>query len=195
MIEKLIEGFLFIASFWSLASALLGLASGIVIGALPGLTATMAVAVLTPFTFFMDASIGIPFLLGVYKGAIYGGSIPAILINTPGTAAAAATAIDGSILARMGRGREALEMSLVSSVIADLLATLVLIFVAAPLAAIALKFGPPELTMLFAFSLTMVAAVSGDSLVKGLISAALPVPKKTHQGREGSALPKPFCLF
>jgi len=175
MLDRLLEGFLYIASFWSVASALLGLASGILIGALPGLTATMAVAVLTPFTFFMDASIGIPFLLGVYKGAIYGGSIPAILINTPGTAAAAATAIDGNALARKGEGRKALEMSLYSSVVADLLATLALIFVAAPLAAIALKFGPPEFTMLFAFALTMVAAVSGRSLLKGLISAALGV--------------------
>lgn len=172
MLERLLEGFLYIASVWSIGAALLGLAAGIVVGALPGLTATMAVAVLTPFTFFMEASIGISFLLGIYKGAIYGGSIPAILINTPGTAASAATAIDGSILAQKGHGRRALEMSLVASVIGDLLATLVLIFVAAPLAAIALKFGPPEFTMLFAFSLTMIAAVSGGKLTTGLISAA-----------------------
>lgn len=175
MLDRLVEGFFYIASVWSVAAALLGLAAGIVIGALPGLTATMAVAVLTPFTFFMDAAIGIPFLLGVYKGAIYGGSIPAILINTPGTAAAAATAIDGNALAQKGHGRRALEMSLVSSVFADLTATLVLIFVAAPLAAVALRFGPPEFTMLFAFSLTMIAAVSGSRLSKGLISAALGV--------------------
>lgn len=175
MLEKLYEGLIFVANFWSIGAALFGLASGIVIGALPGLTATMAVAVLTPFTFFMDAIVGIPFLLGVYKGAIYGGSIPAILINTPGTAAAAATAIDGNMLCRKGEGRRALEMSLYASVIADLLSTIVLIFVAAPLAAIALKFGPPELTVLFAFSLTMIAAVSGDSLLRGLISAAFGV--------------------
>jgi TctA family transporter len=77
MIEDLIKGFLFIASFASIASALSGLIAGIIVGALPGLTATMAVAVLSPFTFFMEPSIGIPFLLSVYKGAIYGGSIPA----------------------------------------------------------------------------------------------------------------------
>ena len=173
MLENLYQGLLFVASVESIAAALLGLAAGILIGALPGLTATMAVAVLTPFTFFMEAVVGIPFLLGVYKGAIYGGSIPAILINTPGTAAAAATALDGNALARKGQGRRALEMSLYASVIADLLATIVLIMVAGPLAAIAIKFGPPELAMLFAFSLTMIAAVSGNSLVKGLISAAL----------------------
>lgn len=173
MLEDLYQGLLFVADARSVGAALFGLAAGIMIGALPGLTATMAVAVLTPFTFFMDAVIGIPFLLGVYKGAIYGGSIPAILINTPGTAAAAATALDGNVLARMGEGRRALEMSLYASVIADLIATIVLIAVAGPLASIAIKFGPPELTMLFAFSLTMIAAVSGNSLIKGLISAAL----------------------
>jgi len=173
MLDLLIEGYYVIANPWSIGAALIGLAAGIVIGALPGMTATMAVAVLTPFTFFMEATIGIPFLLGTYKGAIYGGSIPAILLNTPGTAAAAATAIDGHALARQGQGRRALEMSLVASVVADLLATLALIFIAAPLAAIALKFGPPEFTLLFAFSMTMVAAVSGSSLTKGLISTAL----------------------
>jgi len=173
VIERLLEGFIHIVSVWSILSALLGVVSGIVVGALPGLTATMAVAILSPFTFLMDASIGIPFLLGVYKGAIYGGSIPAVLINTPGTAAAAATCLDGNALARKGEARRGLELSLFASVTADLLSTFVLIFVAAPLAAVALKFGPPEITMLFALSMTMVAAVSGDSLLKGLISAAL----------------------
>lgn len=172
MIDNLIQGFVHIISVWSVLSALAGVVAGIVVGALPGLTATMAVAILSPFTFFMDAAIGIPFLLGVYKGAIYGGSIPAILINTPGTAAAAATCIDGNALARQGQARRGLEMSLFASVIGDLLSTFVLIFVTAPLAAIALKFGPPEITMLFALSMTMVAAVSGNNILKGLLSAA-----------------------
>ncbi|MEO3427444.1 tripartite tricarboxylate transporter permease [Pelagibius sp. CAU 1746] len=173
MFDLILQGLELIANPVSIGAALAGLAAGILVGGLPGLTATMAVAVLAPFTFLMDATIGIPFLLGVYKGAIYGGSIPAIVINTPGTAAAAATAIDGHILAKRGQARRALEMSLYASVIGDMLATLVLIFVAAPLATIALKFSSPEFTMLFLFSLTMVAAVSGDSLVKGLISTAL----------------------
>ena len=166
MVENLITGFLSIASFMSIGGALFGLVAGIVVGALPGLTATMAVAVLSPFTFFMEPSIGISFLLSVYKGGIYGGSIPAIMINTPGTAAAAATAIDGNALARKGQPRRALEIALYSSVLADLLATFVLIFVAAPLASFALKFSSPEFTMLFLFSLTMISAVSGKSLPK-----------------------------
>lgn len=173
MVESLITGFLSFFSFYSICAVVVGLIGGIIAGSLPGLTATMAIAVLTPFTFFLDPSIGLPFLLAVYKGAIYGGSIPAIMINTPGTAAAAATAIDGNIMARRGEPRRALEISLYASVVADLLGTIVLIFVAAPLAAIALKFSSPEFTMLFAFSLTMIAAVSGKSLSKGLISAGL----------------------
>ncbi len=173
MWEMFVQGVQLVANPASIGAALAGLASGIVVGALPGLTATMAVAVLAPFTFFMEATVGIPFLLGVYKGAIYGGSIPAIIINTPGTAAAAATALDGYALARKGQARRALEMSLYASVVGDLLATMVLIFAAAPLAAVALKFSSPEFTMLYLFALTMVAAVSGRSLVKGLISASL----------------------
>ena len=173
MIENLLQGLAAMANVWSIGAALLGLVSGIVIGALPGLTATMTVAVLSPFTFFMAPLIGLPFLLGVYKGAIYSGSIPAILINTPGTAAAAATTLDGHVLAREGKARKALLVSLYSSVVGDMLATIVLIAVTAPLAAIAIMFTSPEFTILFLFALTMIAGVSGNSLTKGLIAAAL----------------------
>jgi len=173
--EALQHGLAVVADPFAVGAALVGLAAGMVVGALPGLTATMAVAVLAPFTFFMEATIGIPFLLGIYKGAIYGGSIPAITINTPGTAAAAATAIDGAALARAGAGRKALEMSLVASVVADALATLVLIFVAAPLASVAISFGSPDFTMLYVFALVMIAGVSGASPAKGAFAVSLGV--------------------
>ncbi len=173
MIENFLQGLAAMANIASISAALLGLIAGIVIGALPGLTATMTIAVLAPFTFFMPALTGLPFLLGVYKGAIYAGSIPAILINTPGTAAAAATTLDGHVLARKGQARKALLVSLYSSVIGDMLATIVLIAVTAPLAAIAIMFTSPEFTILFLFALTMVAGVSGHSLPKGLIAATL----------------------
>ena len=173
MLGDLVQGITSFFTLVSVTSALLGLIAGLVIGALPGLTATMTVAILTPFTFFMDVHIALPFLLGIYKGAIYGGSIPAILINTPGTNAAAATTLDGYPLARQGRARQALEMSLYGSVIGDLLATLVLIAVTAPLAAIAIRFSSPEFAILFVFSLTMIAGVSGRSFGKGLIAAII----------------------
>ena len=167
------QGLAMLASPWTFLALSAGLAGGILIGALPGLTATMAVAVLAPFTFFMEATIGIPFLLGIYKGAIYGGSIPAILVNTPGTAAAAATARDGYALTQQGKSRKALELSLYSSVVADLMATLVLIMVAIPLASIAIRFGSPEFALLYLIALTMIATVSGESFLKGLIAAGL----------------------
>lgn len=175
MLADLASGFSLILDPAVIVTALAGLLAGILVGGLPGLTATMAVAVLAPFTFMMDTLIGLPFLLGVYKGAIYAGSIPAILINTPGTAAAAATAADGNAMARSGRARQALQISLYASVIADLIATIVLIAVAAPLASIAIKVGSPEFTLLYAIALTMVAAVSGQDLLKGMIAAVLGV--------------------
>ncbi|MFK7837552.1 MAG: tripartite tricarboxylate transporter permease [Sulfitobacter sp.] len=175
MLADLASGFALLLDPAVILVAFVGLLAGIVVGGLPGLTATMAVAVLAPFTFMMDTLIGLPFLLGVYKGAIYAGSIPAILINTPGTAAAAATAADGHAMAQTGKGRQALEISLYASVIADFLATLVLIAVAAPLASVAIKVGSPEFTLLYAIALTMVAAVSGGDMLKGMFAATLGV--------------------
>ncbi len=173
MVENILSAFALLLDPIVFVAAIGGLVAGIMVGALPGLTATMAVAVLSPFTFFMDTMVGLPFLLGTYKGAIYGGSIPAILINTPGTAAAAATAADGNAMARAGKARLALQISLVASIIADLLATLVLIAVAAPLAAIAIRFGAPEFALLYVIALTLIAAVSGEDTIKGLIAATI----------------------
>jgi len=150
-----------------------GITTGIFIGAIPGLTATMSVALLVPLTFKMNPVAGLAMLIGVYKGGIYGGSITAILINTPGTPAAAATALDGYPLARQGKGLKALKMAIYASVIADVFSDIVLILVAAPLAMVALKLGPPELTTLLILALTIVGLVSGKSLLKGLLVASL----------------------
>jgi putative tricarboxylic transport membrane protein len=173
ILENLLSGFTVLFDVWILAAALSGLLIGVIVGAIPGLTATMTIATLVPFTFFLPPMISLGFLLGVYKGAVYGGSIPAILLNTPGTAAAAATSLDGHQLARKGFAKKALQMSLVGSVMGDLLATVVLIAVAAPLASIAIKFSSPEYTLLFLFSLTLIATVGGRSIPKGLCSALL----------------------
>ena len=173
MFDLLFAGFGLIMNPASLAAIALGLLAGIVVGALPGLSATMAVALLSPFTFFIAPEIGIPFLLGLFKAAIYAGSIPAITINTPGTAAAAATALDGHVLARSGKARKALEMSLYASIVADLLGTVVLIALAGWLASVALSFGPPEFAMLYLMALTTITSVSGTHAPKALLSAAL----------------------
>ena len=173
MLDTLLQGFALILNWASLAAIVVGLLAGIVVGALPGLSATMAMALVSPFTFFMPPEIGIPFLLSLFKSAIYAGSIPAITINTPGTAAAAATSLDGYVLARQGQARKALELSLVASVIADLGGTIVLILLAGWLASVALSFGPPEFALLYAMALLTITSVSGRHAAKALLSAAL----------------------
>ena len=102
-----------------------GLFLGMFVGALPGFTTLMAMAILLPFSFFLDPLFGIPFLIGVYKGGIYGGSIPAILVSMPGTGAAVATTFDGPALTKKGKGRKALEIALFASVAGDLTKTII----------------------------------------------------------------------
>jgi len=132
----------------------------------------MAVALTLPFTFTLSPVSGILLLLGVYKGGIYGGSITAILINAPGTPAASCTVLDGYPLARRGEARRALDIALYASCIADFMSNLALILCAGFLASLALAFGSPEVFTLILFSLTIIASVSGDQLLKGLGSAA-----------------------
>ncbi|RLA91229.1 MAG: C4-dicarboxylate ABC transporter permease [Deltaproteobacteria bacterium] len=172
MLEQFLVGISLMLTFKNIFFALLGITVGIIIGAIPGMTATMATALLVPLTFGMQPIPAIAMLLGVYKGGIYGGSISAILINTPGTPAASATVLDGYPMAQKGQAMKALKMALYASVMADSMSDIILILVAPPLAAIALRFGPPEVFSLVLFALTIIATVSGASLLKGLIAAA-----------------------
>ncbi|WP_133013500.1 tripartite tricarboxylate transporter permease [Marinomonas flavescens] len=151
----------------------IGVFLGVVIGAIPGLTTTMAVALALPFTFSMAPVSAILLLVGIYKGGMYGGSITAILIRTPGTPASACTLLDGYPMAQNGEAKKALKMSLYSSVIADFISNISLIFFAAYLAKIALNFGAPEFFWLICFSLTIIVSLSGSSVLKGFLAAAL----------------------
>ena len=173
MIDNFLLGFAIIWSWKSILCIICGSCFGLIMGTIPGLTATMACALLLPFTFDMEFVPAIMLLVGAYKGGIFGGSITAILLNTPGTPASAATTLDGFTMTKQGKGVKALKMAKYSSILGDIGSDIVLIAVAAPLASIALKFGPPEITMLILFSLTIIASVSGKSMIKGLISAAL----------------------
>ncbi len=146
-----------------------GLMLGMFVGALPGFTTVMAMAILLPLSFFLEPLIGIPFLLGVYKGGIYGGSIPAILVSMPGTGAAVATTFDGPALTKKGKARKALEMALFSSVFGDLSSDIVTIMFIGPIALIALKIGPPELAAILFLALIVIAATSSGVFVKGLL--------------------------
>ncbi|OOB78151.1 MAG: C4-dicarboxylate ABC transporter permease [Epulopiscium sp. Nele67-Bin002] len=147
----------------------LGVAGGICIGALPGLTATMGVALILPLTFGLDGSAGMLLLLGVYIGAIYGGSISAILLKTPGTPASAATAADGYAFSKRGEGGRALGIATVSSFCGGAVSCILLMLISPQLAKLALKFSAPEFFMLALFGLSIIASVSGKSLAKGIL--------------------------
>lgn len=146
---------------------------GIIMGCIPGLTVTLGIILFLPLTYQMSAVTSIVMLLSLYTGGMYGGSISAILINTPGTNSALATTLDGYPLARSGKARKALMCSLMSSVIGGVLAALVLLLAAPQVAKIALKFGAPEYFMLALFGMSVIAGVSGKSMMKGIISAMI----------------------
>jgi putative tricarboxylic transport membrane protein len=150
-----------------------GVGAGIVVGALPGLTATMAIALLVPFTFGMNVVHALVLLGGIYCGAIYGGSYSAILINTPGTPAAIATTFDGFSLARKGHAYRAIVVATIASVIGGLIGVFFLIFLSPPLARASLRFGPTEFFWLTVFGLTIIATISPKSTVKGLLGGAV----------------------
>ena len=172
-INNLSAGLALVANIESFLALAAGVTVGVIAGAIPGLSATMAVALTLPFTFAMQPITGILLLLGVYKGGIFGGSIPAILIKTPGTPASSATVLDGHPMAEKGLAGKALGMALYASCTADIISNLSLILFAGWLAAFALEFGPPEFCTLMVFSLTMIGGVSGNSLLRGTLAALM----------------------
>jgi putative tricarboxylic transport membrane protein len=166
------QGFLNAMGPMNLLFAAAGTAIGIVIGCLPGLSAAMGVALLLPMTFAMPAETGLIVLGAIYCGAIFGGSISAILIHTPGTPASAATAIEGYQLTLRGKAGKALAVACYSSFWGGLLSCISLYFFAPLLAQLAMKFGSPEYFWLSIFGLTIIAGVSSKSMLKGLMSGA-----------------------
>ncbi|MBT8416432.1 MAG: tripartite tricarboxylate transporter permease [Silicimonas sp.] len=169
MLEQLAEGALMALRADTLVMIAIGLFSGMLVGALPGFTTLMAMAILLPLSFFLDPLVGIPFLLGVYKGGIFGGSIPAILVSMPGTGAAVATSIDGYQLTKKGESRKALDMALYASVIGDTFSDIFTILMIFPIAILVMQFGPPELFAVLLMSLVIIVATSGSNPLKGLV--------------------------
>ena len=158
---------------YNLTLALGGVIAGIVIGALPGLTATMAVAVLVPFTFVMEPASALIALCAIYTGAIYGGAYAAVLLNTPGTPSSIATTFDGYPMARAGKGHPALTLACLASVIGGLVGAGFLLLLAPPMATVALKFGPVEYFWLALFGLTLIASLGEGSTLRGLVGGGL----------------------
>ena len=162
-----------LASVWVVAAAFGGVLWGILGGALPGISPSIAMALLLPFTAGMPPTIALVLLASVYVGAEYGGSIPAILIRTPGTNSAAATVIDGFEMARQGKAGEALGISLVSGLVGGLFGLVVLVLATESLAKVALAFTPAAYFSLGILGLSVIAGLSGGSLLKGLIAASI----------------------
>ncbi|WP_372799930.1 tripartite tricarboxylate transporter permease [Paracoccus seriniphilus] len=149
--------------------AFLGVLAGTVIGALPGLSATMAIAVLVPFTFVMDPASGLIMLGAIYTGAIYGGAFAAILVNTPGTPSAIATTFDGFPMAKRGDGDLAVTLATIASVVGGLVGALLLMTLSPKLATLALAFQSTEYFWLAILGLTLIATLSQGNVVKGMI--------------------------
>lgn len=150
-----------------------GVTAGLFAGAMPGLTATMALAVLLPFTFTMSPLNGLVALGAVYMGAIYGGSFAAILVNTPGTPSSIATAFEGYPMAKQGRAIEAISVATVASAVGGIAGVLFLLFLAPPLALLSIRFGPSEYFWVAMLGLTLIASLSEGSLLKGLLGGTI----------------------
>ena len=175
ILEQLMAGFAAALDPVNMMFMAFGVALGIIVGILPGLGSVTALSILIPITFYMSPLVAIAFLVGVNKGGTSGGAIPAILLDAPGTPEAAATALDGHPMSRAGKPVKAMKTALYSSVFGDTISDIILILVAAPFAAFALQFGPAEFTAIVIFSFTLIAGLSGKSLSKGIIAAALGV--------------------
>ncbi|MCM3489878.1 tripartite tricarboxylate transporter permease [Alkalihalophilus marmarensis] len=148
---------------------MIGVVLGIFIGALPGLTATMGVAILIPLTFWLQPQEGLAMLIAIYCSSIFAGGIPAILLNAPGTPASMTTAWDGYELNKQGKTGLALGVNAIYSALGGIISTVFLLVAAFPISRVALSFGPPEYFALAIFGLSMMISVSGKSISKGLI--------------------------
>jgi putative tricarboxylic transport membrane protein len=151
---------------------LFGVSAGMIAGALPGLTATMSVALIVPFTFTMDPVSGLVTLGAIYCGAIFGGAFSAILVNTPGTPSSIGTTFDGYPMAKQGKGEEAIFTATFASAGGGIIGTFILIFLSVPLARVALRFGPPEYFWITVFGLTIIASLASKNILKGLAGGA-----------------------
>lgn len=147
-----------------------GTVAGYVIGALPGFSATMGVAIFVPFSYSMNTNTAFAFLIALYCSAVFAGSIPAILIRTPGTPAAVCTINDGYPMAQRGEAGRALGLACWASVIGGLFSAILLIVLAEFIADFALSFGHYEYFMLGVLGLSMVISMSSENMIKGLIA-------------------------
>lgn len=173
-----------------LIALLIGVVGGMIIGALPGLSATMGIALLTPISYGMSAIPALTMLTAIYTSAIMGGSFTAILVHSPGTTSSAATLIDGYPMTLKGQALKALGTSIISSTIGGIISALALLLLAPPLARVSLAFNAAEYFLLGVFGLSVIAGLSSDSLSKGLVSGCLGLVLSTVGTDALSAFPR-----
>ena len=169
----MIDAFAALFSFWPLAYLTIGVALGIIVGSIPGLTASMLIALSLPLTFYMSSVDAMTLLIGMYVGGISGGLIAATLLRMPGTPASIMTTFDGFPMAQQGQGERALALGITASVVGGLISWVFLAVLSPPLADLALQFGPWEYFTMVLMALVMLASLSQGSMVKGLIAACL----------------------
>ena len=173
LISDLAGGFDLVLAWQPLLAIVCGVAAGIIVGAMPGLSPSMGVALLVPFTYAMEPTLGVILLTAIYLASNYGGSITAVMINTPGTPASAVTTFDGYPLTQQGRPGVALGVSLVSSSVGGVVGTLILITCFAPLARLAIKCHPADYFAIAVFGLTSVASIGDRNWAKAGAMALL----------------------
>ncbi|WP_219914431.1 tripartite tricarboxylate transporter permease [Thalassobacillus sp. CUG 92003] len=171
--NEIMSGLINVLSIWNLLALAVGMILGLFVGSMPGLSATMAIAILLPLTFGMDPATGITMLTSLYMGAMYGGSILAILVRTPGTPAAAATVMDGYKMTERGQAGKALGISLISSLVGGIVSGIVLLTVAPLLGKLALSIGAVELFAIAVLGLTIIASLAAGSVIKGLLAGSM----------------------
>jgi putative tricarboxylic transport membrane protein len=152
-----------------------GLLIGLFFGAMPGISITMAMAIFLPLTLYMDFLPALIFLTSIYTGAGFGGSVPAVLMNIPGTSSAVATTFDGYPMARQGRHNQALGVALASSVVGTLSSYILLLFLIAPVSAVVLKMGPLEMFAIAVWGMLLLGALAGSSVWRGLLAGVFGV--------------------
>ena len=173
MLSLFQQGFEAVFSLQIFGLVFFGTVVGIIFGAIPGLTATMAVALFLPITYSLGAAAGISLLVALYIGGTSGGLISAILLKIPGTPASVATTFDGGPLMMKGEGVKALGVGVVFSFIGTMLSIAALVFIAPTLAKMALSFGPHEYFAIAIFSLTLIITLASGSMVKGVFSGVV----------------------
>lgn len=171
--EQLLMGFSHVFQPLTLLLLVAGVAGGIVVGALPGMTGSMGIILLLPIAYTLEPKVALVMLAGMFCGSMYGGSISAILLRTPGTPSASATLLDGYPLTQQGKAGKAISIATIASFFGGLFSTIALILIAPQLARVALRFAPADYFSLSIFGLTIMASASGKNVVKGLLAGVI----------------------